>query len=254
MSDMAADLKRSRFWTPGFVLLMLGALAALVVLLALGTWQVQRLAWKEDLIATIEARRAGEPRTADALLAEYDLAGDVEYMPVRLRGVFAPEEVYAHATMRGEAGWHVLAPLYLPDGRVAVVNRGFVPDGLRAPATRPESAPPREPVEVVGLARNPQFEKPNGFVPDNDLPDRLFYWKDFDALRLLLGLPEDRALPFLIDVAETPDGVLPRGGTTVISLPNNHLGYAVTWFGIAAALVGVVGSLVVQRRKARRAA
>ena len=242
-----------RFWTPGFVLLLLGALGAFAVLLALGTWQVQRLAWKEGLLDTIETRRASEPVGPDELVARYDRTGDVDYTPVRLSGAFGPEEAYAHATMRGEAGWHVLAPLYMPDGRVAIVNRGFVPDGLRDAAERPESRPRREVVEVTGLARNPLYEKPNSFVPDNDLPDALFYWKDFDALRLVLALPEDRALPFVVDAGPTPDGVLPRGGTTVVSLPNNHFGYAVTWYGLAAALVGVVVAFVVQRRRALRA-
>ena len=237
-----------RFWTPGFIALLVFALGALLVLLALGNWQVQRLAWKESLLSTIETRIAGDPQPLEATLAEYLATGDVEYTPTRAQGTFEAGEALFYATDRGTVGWQVLAPLRLADGRALIVNRGFVPDAFRDPALR--DPPPEGAVEIVGLARNPLTDKPR-LAPQND--GGIFYWKDFPAIRDALGLDEAEALPFILD-AGLPDeryplDQLPVPGQTIVSMPNNHFGYAVTWFGIAAALVGVVSALVIGRAR-----
>ena len=245
---------RAPFWTPGFAALMACALAALVVLLLLGNWQVRRLAWKEELLATIETRMAAAPRPLDAVLTTKAHTGDVDYVPVRAEGVFGEGEALVYATDAGTVGWQVMAPLRLADGRALIVNRGFVPDGLKRRFDRPQSLPPESPVIVTGLARNPLFEKPNRFVPENAPGDGEFYWKDFAALRAALGLEAVPTVPMILDVGPTPAGVLPRGGTTLVNLPNNHFGYAVTWYGIAVGLVLVTLALVRQRwRRARGA-
>ena len=235
----------NRFWTPGFAVLMAGALAALIVLVGLGNWQVRRLAWKETLIETIEERRAADPLPLATVLERFEAEGDVDYMPTRATGTFEEAEVFVYSTDRGIVGWQVVAPLRLPDGRALLVNRGFVPEELIDDVAR--RVPPAGPTEIVGLARNPLFDKPNPFVPENAPPE--FYWKDFEALRFTLGLTEDVTVPIILDAGPSREGDLPVGGQTLIDLPNNHFGYAVTWYGIAVALIGVVGALVVQRRR-----
>ena len=232
-------------WTPGFLLLLVAALGAFAVLLALGTWQVQRLAWKEDLLATIEARRAAAPEPVDAVLAT--APGDLDYRPMRAEGSFVVDEALVYSTDRGTVGWQVLQPLRLPDGRALIVNRGFVPEAVIGSADWRE---PPGPATVTGLARDPLREKPNRFVPEN--AEGEFYWKDFDAIRAALNLAADETLPVILDAGPTPPGVLPVGGQTIVDLPNNHFGYAVTWYGIAVALVGVVVALTLGRLRRER--
>lgn len=251
-SEMPAA-NEQRYWTLGFVALLVGAFAALLVLIALGTWQVERLAWKEDLLATIDARIAAEPRSVDTVLAQWNESGDVEYVPMRATGTFEDGEALFYATDRGTVGWQVLAPLRLADGRAVIVNRGFVPDGFRDPATRPPA--PDGMIEVTGLARNPLFEKP-GVAPGNTATE--FFWKDYDAIRDRLGLSSSETLPFLLDAGlpgeRYPLDTLPVPGQTIVALSNNHFGYAVTWYGIAVALVGVVSVLAFGRARRVRAA
>ena len=238
----------TRFWTLGFATLLVFALGALLILVALGTWQVQRLAWKEDLLATIERRIASEPQRLDATLDEYEGTGDVEYTPTRAEGTFEDAEALFYATDRGTVGWQVLTPLRLAGGRALIVNRGFVPDAFRDPALR--APPPEGAVEVVGLARNPLLEKPR-LAPQND--GEIFYWKDFPAIRDALRLSEAETLPFVLDAGlpgeRYPLDQLPVPGQTIVSMPNNHFGYAVTWFGIAVALIGVVSALAIGRAR-----
>ena len=241
---------RMRVLSPALAVLLVFAAAALLVLVLLGNWQVRRLAWKQDLIATIEDRRAGPVVDVFDLIDRWSKSGDVAYQPVAAEGRFGEREALVVATRQGEVGWHVLAPLELGDGRTVVVNRGFVPDRLRAASSR--DPVPEGPVRIEGLARNPVSVKPNAFVPDND--GETFYWKEFPALARALGIENASAVAFLVDAGPTPPGTWPSGGVTIIDLPNNHFGYAVTWYGIAVALIGVVAALLAKRlRRVREA-
>jgi surfeit locus 1 family protein len=107
---------------------------------------------------------------------------------------------------------------------------------------------------VRGLARNPLAGKPSWILPDNDLAKNVFYWKDLSAMAASAGLPEGAVvLPFFVDVDATPNaGGLPVGGVTLLDLPNNHLQYAVTWYGLAAALAAVGIAMVLRGRNDRR--
>lgn len=236
----------------GAALLVLLGLAAFAALLALGTWQVQRLHWKEGLLATIDARVASPPRPLadiEMLLADTD---DVDYRPVAVAGTFRHEgERHFFATHKGQSGYFVYTPLALDDGRLVFVNRGFVPFDRKDPATRAEGQVAGR-QEVAGLARNRLDAKPNSFMPDNDTAGNVFYWKDLDAMAASAGVgaPGDY-LPFFIDAGDAPNpGGLPVGGVTLIDLPNSHLQYAVTWYGLAAALAGVLGAWLWRRRSA----
>jgi surfeit locus 1 family protein len=226
---------------------------AFVTLLALGTWQVQRLQWKQGLLATIEARTEAAPLPLAGIEALFASQGDVDYVPVTVTGTFRHGgERHFLATWQGRSGFFVYTPLELADGRFVLVNRGFVPYDRKDPATRAAGQLAGE-TTVIGLARNPLSEKPSSLVPDNDAQKNVFYWKDRDAMAASAGLDAAQVLPFFIDAGAAPiPGGWPVGGVTLIALPNNHLQYAVTWYGLAAALAGV--AIVAWRRSKQRAA
>jgi surfeit locus 1 family protein len=250
MTEAAAPVQgRSRLRTAmalgfGFV--------AFVILLALGTWQVQRLHWKEGILQTIDQRMHAAPISLAQAEARFASTGDVDYVPVTVTGTFLHEgERHFFSTWQGASGFDVYTPLHLADGRYLLVNRGFVPYDLKDAAKRPRGQVAGE-VTITGLARNPLTEKPSRMIPDNDPAKNIFYWKDRDVMAATAGLPADyKLVPFFVDANDAPNpGGLPVGGVTIIDLPNNHLQYAVTWYGLAAALAGVL--LVWLRRPAKK--
>lgn len=234
-TDIKAAAPRWRFWA---VLILLPA--AFAVLLALGTWQVQRLAWKEGLLASIEQRSHAEPVRIAAIETAHESGEPIEYRTAYATGRYLNDsERHFFATFNGQTGYYVYTPMQLADGRYLFVNRGFVPYDLKSADTRPESLLEGE-QRVSGLARERLSERPSVMVPDNDEAANIFYWKDLDRMATSAGLPLEQVLPFFLDADATPvAGGLPRGGVTVINLPNSHLQYAVTWYGLALALLGV---------------
>ena len=241
MSESATRVDQGFPW-----LLTLATAVALAILLALGTWQVQRLAWKENLIATIESRVDAEPLP----LAEVEKisANEIEYQPVMASGTFRHDlEQYFFATHDGQSGWFVYTPLDLGNGRFVFVNRGFVPYDRKDPATRTDGQM-AGPVTVTGLARTILTEKPSSLLPDNDPAKNIFYWKDLSAMATHAGLDRSTLVDFFIDQrkSDVPGGY-PVGGVTIVDLPNSHLQYAVTWYGLALALAGVYVALLRRR-------
>jgi surfeit locus 1 family protein len=231
----ATERRTWRFWT-ALVLVPI----ALVILLALGTWQVNRLHWKESLLADIASRGAA-PAADVAELERLLAAGEsIDYRHATASGRYLNDkERHFLATFEGQSGFYLYTPLELADGRYLFVNRGFVPYDRKDPATRPQSLV-TAPQKVIGLARAELTEKPSSLVPDNDEKANIFYWKDLVRMAASTGLPEDRVLPFFLDADATPvAGGLPKGGVTQIDLPNNHLQYAITWYGLALALAAV---------------
>ena len=241
-------LRRSVFWGT----LILGLLL-FGVLIALGTWQVKRLAWKEGLIATIAERVEATPRPLSEIEALHAQTGDVDYWSAAAQGTFLNDrESHFLATWQGSSGFFVYTPLRLEDRRILMVNRGFVPFDRKDPATRPEGQVDG-PVTIEGLARNPLAGKPSFIVPDNDPAKNVFYWKDLQAMAARASIPGEELLPFFLDAGPAPvPGGLPVGGVTLIDMPNNHLQYAVTWYGLAATLL-VVLVLMLRRQPLDRA-
>lgn len=235
--------------TRGTVLLIVLGLCAFAVLLALGTWQVQRLVWKEGLLASIDMRIAAPAQPLAGIETRLANSGEVDYWPVSVAGVFHHEgERHFFATHQGQSGYFIYTPLELDDGRFVFVNRGFVPFDRKDAASRPEGQI-AGPVEITGLARDRLDEKPNFFMPDNDPARNIFYWKDLDVMAQSSGVGEmGEYLPFFVDAGNAPNpGGLPVGAVTLIEMPNSHLQYAITWYGLAAALAGVLGVMLWRR-------
>jgi surfeit locus 1 family protein len=226
-------------------LLWLGlfALLGFAGLIGLGLWQLERLAWKEALIAEVEARVAAPPVDAPA---EADWArltpSDYEYRHVRLGGTYE----FAHQALvfraldhpRGRfsgPGYLVMTPLRLADGVHVIVNRGFIPQDQKARFAAESGEGPAD-VALTGLMR--ASEPRTWFTPSDDPARGEWFTRDPGAIAAALKL--DRAAPFTIDADATgKPGDLPQGGETILAFPNNHLGYAFTWFGMALALAGV---------------
>jgi surfeit locus 1 family protein len=247
MTAMAGELGRRPF---PWLLVTLAALA-FSGLLALGTWQMERLQWKNGLIATIHERTTSPPVTLESISARYNRSGDVDYWPVEVKGTFYHAgERHFFATYDGRSGFYVYTPLRMPYGRFVFINRGFVPYDLKDPKRRQQTQVEGE-VTIRGLARNPLSEKPSSMVPENEPWKNIFYWKDLDTMAATANLPvRAMVMPFFIDADATPNaGGLPIGGVTIIDLPNNHLQYALTWYGLAAALAVVVVLWLHGRRK-----
>ncbi len=223
------------------VLTAIAVLVALAILIALGTWQVERLHWKEGLLADIAARLAAPVVPLSDIEAMAAKGGDIEYRRVTLSGVYDnSRERHFFATWRGQTGFYVYTPLRLSDGRDVFVNRGFVPYDNKEPEMRMQGQLTGEQT-VNGLARSKLSGKPSWIVPDNDVAKNIFYWKDLDVMASSTGLDKAAVVPFFVDADDTPNPKgMPIGGVTEVDLPNNHLQYAFTWYGLAATLVVIV--------------
>ncbi len=233
------------------VLTIIAVIAALAVLLSLGTWQVQRLAWKEKLLSDIAERHNAAPVEASDIAKMVAAGEDIEYRTMTVTGIFDhARERHFFATHDGKSGFYIYTPLTLDDGQMLFVNRGFVPYDLKDPQTRKDGEVEGR-VSLTGYARSELVEKPSAIVPDNDIDKNIFYWKDLSAMTSSTGLSADIVLPFFMDVdASTVNpGGWPQGGVTQFTLPNNHLQYALTWYGLAAALVAVVVAALWRKRR-----
>ena len=242
-----ADREGHRTWR--FWLALVLVPVAFAILVSLGTWQVNRLHWKEGLLADIQERSKAAPVDVAALERMIAAGEAIDYRHASAGGRYLHDkERHFLATFEGQSGFYIYTPLELADGRYLFVNRGFVPYDRKDPASRSEGQ--IEGVQTVtGLARAELTEKPSSLVPDNDEQANIFYWKDLSRMAASVDLPADRVLPFFLDADSTPiAGGLPKGGVTQIDLPNNHLQYVITWYGLAVALVAVAVAGLFRRK------
>jgi surfeit locus 1 family protein len=216
----------------------------LLLLLGLGTWQVQRLQWKEGLIAERNAALAAAPVPLPQTL---DAARALEFRPVRAEGEFLNDhELYLNAqSFSGDQGFLIVTPFRLGDGQIVFIDRGFVPTARKEPATR-AAGQITGPTTVTGLLRLP--EPPGTFTPANEPQKNSWFSIDLPAMAQAAGIGS--ALPFYVDADKTPNpGGWPQGGQTITDLPNNHLQYAITWYALAVALIAIYIRFAIRRRR-----
>lgn len=213
------------------------ALPALLVLLGLGVWQLQRLAWKESLIAE---RTAALAAPAVELPANAEARGDLEFHIVRVSGRFLHDhELHVGSkTWKGRVGFHIVTPFELTDGRVVLVDRGWVPPALRASAAR-KADRPEGLLSLEAILRGAGWKGSSWFQPENDPAANYWLWIDSAAMLAQAGVSPDRAITgfYLQLVGPSEDGGYPARPAPVVELRNDHLQYAITWFALAGVLL-----------------
>ncbi|MBN8543954.1 MAG: SURF1 family protein [Alphaproteobacteria bacterium] len=203
-------------------------ISALIITLGLGTWQVQRLKWKEHLIADIERAKTEAPL---AELPPNETLAAHEFERIRLSGWWVKDTEF-HVTpryFRDTLGYHIFAPLRLKDGRIVIVNRGWVPAKRKEITERPESAAKGH-TSLVGMIRIGADR--NRFTPASNSEKNVWFGRDTELMAIAGGL--ENVAPVTVDVIGTQDPKqypIPFDGE--IKLYNQHLSYIVTWYGIA---------------------
>ena len=207
----------------------------LALLLGLGTWQLERLAWKNALVAERDSRLSAPVMSLDENLKS---DGTLNFRRVSVRGEFLHHQEFhlLSRTSKGRAGVHVVTPL-IPRPGIAgystiLVNRGWVPNALSDPDLRRDGQVPGI-VVVEGIARA-DVGRRGWFVPENDPTSGVWHRMDVGQMSDVLGLP---LAPFVIEAGPAPNpGGFPIGGQTWVQIRNDHLGYAITWYTLAGAL------------------
>ena len=232
------------------------ACAALAALVSLGTWQLERKAWKEALIDSISSRLAAAPAELPPPQIWSGLdPTEAEFRRVIFRAELRNDQealVYTSGSaFRSDVagpGYWVFTPARLASGDLVVVNRGFTPEANRDPATR--AAGQVSDVTVIeGVMRWPEAR--GFFTPADDPPRNLWFVRDQAAIGAAKGLT---VAPFYVEQEAPPaPGGLPRAGRLVVNVPNNHLQDALTWFGLALMLVGVFAAFASGQWRERRA-
>jgi surfeit locus 1 family protein len=235
----AAATKKQRSWIGPLI----SALFAFAVLVALGTWQIERKAWKEGLIAALTERLAAPPTALPppSAWSNLDRSGD-EYRRVRFTATFENSEealVYGAASaFRPDAsgpGYWIFTPARLADGSLVIVDRGFVPEARKDKAARAEGEV-AGPVEIVGVLRRPDAR--HWYSPADDPAHNLWFTRDPTAIADAKGISP--VAPFYVEQeSPIPPGGWPQPGKLVVRLRNEHLQYALTWYGLAVVLVVV---------------
>lgn len=231
--------------TRGLVLPAVCTLAVVAVLVLLGNWQMRRLAWKQDMIASAQTRPA-EP-VADLPAADawpgLDIAA-LQFRPFRLTGRFDHgREAWVFTSLadpqgvEGGPGYWIVTPFVLSGGGTVWVNRGFAPQGRHEAPARSETLSDGHQT-VAGLLRPDDAR--SAFTPDDSPQTNVFYRRNVAALSAAKDISPPVA-PFTIDLAAsfTPPGGLPQAGETRMRFANSHLNYALTWYGLALAAAGV---------------
>ncbi|MGH6818144.1 MAG: SURF1 family protein [Methylovirgula sp.] len=227
-----AQPARKGFIGPVLFMLVIGG-----VLVSLGVWQLHRLTWKEALIAQITTRSKAPPQPLPELALWAHLASrDYAYRYVEFSGRYENGKealvFYGVGPHDLGPGYLILTPFKLDSGGFVVVNRGFVPVDL--PKSMRAKGEIEGETQVTGLMRPPQTR--NLFTPADEPQKDIFFTRDPAAIATHFGLAP--AAPFIVDADTKPvPGGWPIGGMTEIDIPNNHMGYALTWFGLAGGLL-----------------
>lgn len=238
-------------WT--FVVLML----ALAVTCAwLGHWQMERLGEKEALIAAVDQRLGAAPIPVprEDQWASLDIE-TLNFQPVSLTGSFRYNQTLTVFTSLANAngpaqgpGYWVMTPFVLDSGGTVFVNRGFIPQDFQEAAVTDAEADGGQ-VTISGLFR--PGEAVGFMTPGPDTSNRIEWVRNPERLAAMVDPALAPIAPFYVDLPAGPPGQLPQGGETVVEFPNNHLGYAYTWYGFAIVAVVMLGFWFVRQRAAQ---
>ncbi|MEM9062707.1 MAG: SURF1 family protein [Pseudomonadota bacterium] len=219
------------------------------ILILLGTWQLQRLAWKEGLIAEIEARIAADPVVVPD---KPDPEGD-DLLRVTARGTLGTQEIHAlHSVKQYGGGYRIITPMRLKvdqagNERLILVDLGFIPETEKDRIPRDGSVrwqERRPDDEVTGLLHWP--EEVDRFTPDPDLGRNIWFARDVARMAEAMG-----TAPILLIAESHPDDSVILPQPPGVGLPNRHLEYALTWFGLA--IVWAVMSIIWLRSEVKKA-
>lgn len=198
------------------------SLISFLILVGLGTWQVQRLHWKTGLLATISANMEKAPVP---LPEKLDNPKTWEYRRVTLAGhfLYGHEFLIKPRTLDGVVGYHMFVPFERLSGGTVMVNRGWISKDLMPKATRPQGI-----LQIEGIIQLPHKTY---WTPPNNAQKNDWYWPDVNAMAAAVSLKN--VAPVIVTVSAKKPGVYPAGGTVTLNIPNNHLQYAIFWFSMA---------------------
>ena len=223
---------RPLFWPTAMML------PIVVFALGLSVWQMERREWKLGILERIAENQAAPPMPFDELIKGDPLRR--EYGRVRIAGTLLNDKEYylGARSLKDNVGIQIVTPLRTDDGTIVLFDRGFVPSDKKDPKTRAAGQPSGR-VELIGIVRRSQVKK--YFAPDNDPAKNFWFHVDVPLMRQMAGGKPDPVLDtFFLEADATPNpGGLPIGGQTRLDIPNDHLQYAITWFLIALAGIGV---------------
>jgi surfeit locus 1 family protein len=214
-------------------------LPIVVFSLGLGVWQMDRREWKRGILDLIAANQAAAPMPFDELVKGGDPLRR-EYGRVSVSGTFLHDKEFylAARSLKDKVGMQVVTPLRLDDGTIILLDRGWIPSEKKDPAKRAEGQVAGK-QQLIGIVRRAQIKRQ--FAPDNDPAKNFWFHVDVPLMRQMAGGKPDPVLDSFFleaDAAPNPGGV-PIGGQTRLDIPNDHLQYAITWFLIALAGIGV---------------
>jgi surfeit locus 1 family protein len=222
---------------------------ALAILVGLGVWQLQRLKWKEGVLAHVAALSGAPAQPLGGALDALARGRDVDFTRVRVScpGLGSAPFLQLYALKDGQAGWRLISacPAASLRYRTVLVDRGFVADtaGARPSVDRTGTAP----VEVVGVLRTP--DRASFVTPANQPAANRWFSRDVPAMAEALGAPQPAPLVLFAETASNPELKALVPAPLPANIPNRHLEYALTWFGLAAALAGVYAAMLFKRRK-----
>lgn len=249
MAERPASAPEAR--AAGFPIGMtVATVVALAILIGLGTWQLQRLKWKEGLLAHIAALQNAPARPLEPVLDRLADGGDVDFTRVRVTcpGLASAPFVELYGLKDGQAGSRLISACTVASRkyRTVLVDRGFVADTISA--RPPVAAGDQAPLEVTGVLRVP--DRATFMTPANNPQANRWFSRDAAAMAQALGAPAPAAPVFLFAESQTSPGFAALQPAPVpAEIPNRHLEYALTWFGLAGALAGVYLAVLFRRRK-----
>jgi surfeit locus 1 family protein len=234
-------MARPRIWP-----IIVWASIGIAILCGLGIWQIFRMGEKQAVLAEIAARAKSPPISLAEALKQREQGDDIEFVIVKTIGAFDHvHERHKLSTYEGAPGWEIITPFMSEDGTVTLVDRGVVPDILRDGAKRPE---PAGQTEVLAIVRSHQAGQ-GYFDPENQDDKNVWYWWDVPAMLASIAIPADtKVAPFVLQSLPGTDATkFPRALPPDINLPNNHMQYIITWFGLAAVLAIIAGLFIAKQ-------